>query len=168
MTMGQRLAVMRDGKIQQVGTPLEIYAKPANLFVAQFVGTPPMNRIPGSLGADLASVETEMGILALRAPLRQPEASPGMRLVLGVRPEDLSPSPGAGPATAVSARVEVVEPLGGEVLVHARAGDRLLIAKLPPDRLPAEGERIDLALDPARVHLFDAETERRIAPGGTP
>jgi multiple sugar transport system ATP-binding protein len=165
MTMGQRLAVMRDGKIQQVGTPLEIYAKPANLFVAQFVGTPPMNRIPGALGADLASVETAMGTLTLPGPLPHP-AAPGMSLVVGIRPEDLAPSPGSGRAAAISARVEVVEPLGAEVIVHARAGDRLLLAKLPPERLPAEGDRIDFAVDAERIHLFDGETERRIVPAG--
>jgi multiple sugar transport system ATP-binding protein len=86
-------------------------------------------------------------------------------VVIGIRPEDLSADPKAvsRDGAAVTAQVEVVEPLGDEVVVHARAGEALLIAKLPPDRVPDAGEQLDFAVDLDRLHLFDAETEKRLA-----
>jgi multiple sugar transport system ATP-binding protein len=166
MTMGQRLAVMKEGKVQQLGTPLEIYARPDNLFVAQFVGTPPMNLLPATIGARGATLDTARFALPVPVSLRAAVSGrEGARVVVGIRPEDLSADPKAAgrDGAAVSAQVEVVEPLGDEVVVHARAGEALLIAKLPPDRVPDAGERLDFAVDLDRLHLFDAETEKRLA-----
>jgi multiple sugar transport system ATP-binding protein len=166
MTMGQRLAVMRDGRIQQVGTPLEIYARPENLFVAQFVGSPPMNLFPATVGEGGRELQAPSFRLPVPASLRGATAArEGSRVLAGIRPEDLSADSrgGAAPAT-IATRVEVVEPLGDEVVVHARAGDQLLIAKLPPDRIPNAEESLDLSIDLDRLHLFDPETEKRIDP----
>jgi multiple sugar transport system ATP-binding protein len=157
---------MKEGKVQQLGTPLEIYSRPDNLFVAQFVGTPPKNLLAATVGARGATLDTARFALPVPAALRPAVSGrEGARVVIGIRPEDLSAdSQPAGPGgAAVSAQVEVVEPLGDEVVVHARAGEELLIAKLPPDRVPDEGERIDFAVDLDRLHLFDAETEKRLA-----
>ena len=156
---------MKDGKVQQLGTPLEIYARPDNLFVAQFVGTPPMNLLAATVGASGATLDTARFALPVPASLRPAVAGrQGARVVVGIRPEDLSADPNARrEAGTVATQVEVVEPLGDEVVVHARAGEDLLIAKLPPDRIPNAGDRLDLAVDLDRLHLFDAETEKRLA-----
>src|ERR1700720_2505986 len=149
MTMGHRIAVMQKGKLQQVGTPLEVYERPANLFVAGFIGTPPMNLLPGVLGGragDTATATVATGGLELRLPaglLAPTRGQEGRRVVVGIRPENLREpgwsggAPGAGALQPLTARVEFVEPLGHEVIVHGRVGDHLLIAKVDPHRAPA-------------------------------
>lgn len=164
MTMGQRIALMKDGKIQQVGAPLAIYARPENLFVANFIGTPPMNFFRATLrdgGATLAAASFSLPVpAALRAAAAGKE---GKKVVVGIRPENLvSPAENPrGPTLRVC--VEVAEPLGDEVIVHGRIGEEPVVAKLPPDRAPEAGETLDLAVELDLLHLFDAETERRLA-----
>jgi len=164
MTMGERIALMKEGRIQQVGAPLEIYERPANLFVANFIGTPPMNLFPATVregGSTLAAASFSLSVPAsLRAAAAGKE---GKKVVVGIRPENLvSPAENPrGPTLRVC--VEVVEPLGDEVIVHGRVGEELLVAKLGPDRVPEAGETLDLAVELERLHLFDAETERRLA-----
>ncbi len=170
MTMGDRIAVMLKGRLQQVGTPLEVYEQPANLFVAGFIGTPPMNLLPGVLAGQGASVATSG--LEVRLPARLAAAARGQdgrQVVLGIRPENVREPEraGAGGGAArqpVAARVEFVEPLGHEVIVHGRVGDDLLIAKVDPHRAPRMGDDLALALETDAVHLFDAASEQRIAP----
>jgi multiple sugar transport system ATP-binding protein len=162
MTMGQRLAVLHQGRLQQVGTPLEVYERPANLFVAGFIGTPPMNLLPARVvrgGDALESLGVEVPVpAALAAALRR---SGSVEVVLGVRPEALGNGDGdLGPRIAAS--VELAEALGHETLVHARAGDVRLTAKLPPGRRYMPGEPLSLAIDAGALHLFDARSERRI------
>jgi multiple sugar transport system ATP-binding protein len=182
MTMGHRIAVMLKGKLQQVGTPLEVYERPANLFVAGFIGTPPMNFLPGvlaGLAGDAATVIVATGDLELRLPAGLQAATRGQegrRVVVGIRPENLrEPGWGGGaPGTLggnalqpLTARVEFVEPLGYEVIVHGRVGDHLLIAKVDSHRapaIPAIGSELAMALQTDAVHLFDAASEQRIAP----
>jgi multiple sugar transport system ATP-binding protein len=176
MTMGHRIAVMQRGRLQQVGTPLEVYEQPANLFVAGFIGTPPMNFLPGVLAGptgDGAMASVATGGLELRLPARLGAATRGQdgrRVVLGIRPENLrEPGDGGGRGGGgalqpITARVEFVEPLGHEVIVHGRVGDHLLIAKVDPHRAPAMGAELAMALETDAVHLFDAATEQRIAP----
>ena len=139
MTMGHRITVMRDGKIQQVGTPREVYEKPANTFVAQFIGTPPMNLIHATV---------EHGT-AFSIPVR---AENGRKLVLGIRPEHLNHG------GSIAATVDVVEPIGHESIVYATARGEKLVIIFDPHETPKVGETISLGVDPARVHLFDAET----------
>jgi multiple sugar transport system ATP-binding protein len=176
MTMGHRIAVMQKGKLQQVGTPLEVYERPANLFVAGFIGTPPMNFLPGVLAGDTAMATVATGGLALRLPARLAAATRGQegrRVVVGIRPENLrEPGWGGGALGTLGgsalqplrARVEFVEPLGHEVIVHGRVGDHLLIAKVDPHRAPATGAELAMALETDAIHLFDAASEQRIAP----
>ncbi len=143
MTMGHRITVMRDGKIQQVGTPREVYEKPANTFVAQFIGTPPMN---------LVHATVENGA-AFSIPVR---IENGRKVILGIRPEHLDHG------GSIRATVDVVEPIGHESIVYASAGSEKLVVIFDPHETPKLGETISLNVDPARVHLFDAESGNAI------
>jgi multiple sugar transport system ATP-binding protein len=164
MTMGDRIAVMSKGELQQVGTPLEVYEQPSNLFVASFIGTPPMNLIP----ATLAEGGTAIAASGFRMPV--PDAfraaaagQDGRKVVLGIRPENVREAARDGGATVpVDALVEFVEPLGHEVIVHGRVGGDLLVAKVDPHRAPQMGSRIPLVIEVPACHLFDAATEKRL------
>jgi multiple sugar transport system ATP-binding protein len=161
MTMGSRIAVMRDGKIQQIGEPLEIYDRPKNIFVAGFIGTPPMNFLPARVAAPSGGPSALLGArFSLPAPKSVPLVD-GASVIAGIRPESFHrAAPGDG--VALRATAEVVEPLGDEVIVHARAGDALLVCKLDPRETPRAGDPIALAVDIDRIHVFDAKTEERI------
>jgi|HubBroStandDraft_3_1064219.scaffolds.fasta_scaffold03041_6 multiple sugar transport system ATP-binding protein len=178
MTMGHRIAVMQKGALQQVGTPLEVYEQPANLFVASFIGTPPMNFLPGTLTEQGEAVATSGFTLRLPPGLAaaargggQGQGGAGRKVVLGIRPENVhEPERGGsggdqpGEIALIETRVEFVEPLGHEVIVHARSGDDLLVAKVGPHRAPEMGAALTLALEVPAIHLFDAASEQRIAP----
>jgi multiple sugar transport system ATP-binding protein len=163
MTMGDRIAVMSRGELQQVGTPLEVYEKPANLFVASFIGTPPMNFIPATLAEGMVEAS------GFRLPVPQAfrgaaTSGSGSKVVLGVRPENIREAgrERVGGTVPVTARVEFVEPLGHEVIVHGRVGDDLIVAKVDPHRAPKMGSTVDLVVEVEAVHLFDAPTEKRL------
>jgi multiple sugar transport system ATP-binding protein len=163
MTMGNRIAIMRSGKLQQVGTPLEVYEQPANLFVAGFIGTPPMNFVPATLADGGATVVASGFRLAVPAALRAATAlRDGQKVVLGIRPENIREAARDGAGVTVKARVEFVEPLGHEVIVHGRIGDDLLVAKVDPHRSPEMGNEMQLVIETEAVHLFDAGTEQRL------
>ncbi|MBP7149123.1 MAG: sn-glycerol-3-phosphate ABC transporter ATP-binding protein UgpC [Acidobacteria bacterium] len=165
MTMGHRIAVMRDGFLQQVGSPLELYARPANLFVASFIGTPPMNFIPAVIADGGSALKASRYSLAVPARLRDAtRGQDGRRVVAGLRPENIvdGQTAGRGEVARLAAEVEIVEPLGHEVIVHGRIGDELVVAKLDPHRVPAMGDRIELGLELDALHLFDQETEGRL------
>ncbi|HEY3171276.1 MAG TPA: sn-glycerol-3-phosphate ABC transporter ATP-binding protein UgpC [Thermoanaerobaculia bacterium] len=166
MTMGSRIAVMHRGKIQQLGTPQEIYDRPENLFVASFVGTPPMNLFPATLDDGRA---TAAGFsLPIPARLR-PALSGGTKVILGIRPEDLviSREEARGPSAPLPLSVDVVEPLGDAVLVHGRAGEAPVVGKLEPHQVPRVGEHFDLWVELEKMHVFDAATERRVDSAGS-
>jgi len=169
MTMGNRIAVMRTGKLQQVGTPLEVYEQPANLFVASFIGTPPMNFIPATLADGGATVAASGFRLPVPPGWRAATGGrDGQKVVLGVRPENIreqarEAGSNGGKAVPITARVEFVEPLGHEVIVHGRIGDDLLVAKVDPHRSPEIGADVQLVIEVDAIHLFDAGTEERLA-----
>jgi multiple sugar transport system ATP-binding protein len=144
MTMGHRIAVMRAGKLQQVGAPLEVYDHPANVFVAQFIGTPPMNLVQATVSDSM--LRASAFALPLPFPLQE-----GRRVVMGIRPEHL------GRGTTIPATVDIVEPLGHETIVYASAGAEKLVAIFDPHDAPRAGETI--SLDAGKLHLFDAGTE---------
>jgi multiple sugar transport system ATP-binding protein len=165
MTMGDRIAVMNKGELQQVGSPLEVYEQPATLFVASFIGTPPMNFIPAVLADGGAAVATSGFRLPVPEAFRAAAAGrDAMEVVLGLRPENIREAgrDGEGVLVPVSAKVEFVEPLGHEVIVHGRIGDDLLIAKVGPHRAPRIGATVDLVIEAAAAHLFDVATEKRL------
>jgi len=150
MTMGHRISVMKDGRIQQVGTPLEVYDRPANVFVAQFIGTPPMNFFDATVKGD----RLEAPSFSVPSPRGLTE---GQKLRVGIRPEHLTR--GDFPVRAV---VELVEPVGHEAVVHARAGEDLLVATFDVHDTPRVGDTVELRLQPSKLHLFDAATEERV------
>jgi multiple sugar transport system ATP-binding protein len=153
MTMGDRIAVMRDGELQQVGSPLEVYDHPANVFVAGFIGSPAMNFIPVTVQG------TKVSCSAFDVDL--PAAAPVERAVLGVRPEALSERVAPGVPT-VDVEVELAEVLGRDQFVYGTAGGHAIIARIDPRLNVSPGERIRLAIDVREVHLFDAQTGRAL------
>jgi multiple sugar transport system ATP-binding protein len=165
MTMGHRIAILNAGKLQQVGTPLEVYERPANLFVAAFIGMPPMNFVRAKLADGGARLDAGAFSFPVPAAVRARTGGAAPRpMVAGIRPENVLPAgrEARGEAAPVAAVVEIVETLGDEVVVHARAGDHLLVYKDDPHRAPQFGERVTVSLDLASLHLFDAETEQRV------
>ena len=166
MTLGDRVVVMRDGRVQQVGDPMELYNEPANRFVAGFIGSPAMNfaeiRIAGENGAVWAEAE---GLhIKVPAPLQPRLASyAGKAATLGVRPEDLHIA-GAGDPDELcfDAVVEVVERLGSEILLDVAVGPTTMVASVEPTATAKVHEKLRLAINPARVHFFDTESEAAI------
>lgn len=165
MTMGHRIAVLKDGQLKQVGTPLELYERPQNLFVAGFIGTPPMNFFKAELGPDGATLIAGGFSLPVPDCLREvTRGRSGRKVTAGIRPENVrSDDAQARGATApVVVEVEIVEPLGHEVVVHGRLGDDLLVASMDPHRMPEFGAKLTWHIEIERLHLFDSETERRL------
>src|SRR5712692_3203807 len=166
MTLGDRVVVMKDGVVQQEGEPLELYGRPVNRFVASFIGSPAMNFVEvaimpadGGLWADAAG-------LRIKIPSRKQAAlqrHAGRRVVLGVRPEALRVASGADPAEyAFDTAVEVVEPLGNEILLDVRAGAHAMVARVDPATRLKVHEKVRLAFDPERLHFFDPGSEAAI------
>jgi multiple sugar transport system ATP-binding protein len=153
MTLGQRIVVLDKGVIQQIDTPMQIYERPVNLFVAGFLGNPAMNFFRGRLRDGVL----EGNDVQLRLPAVQ--ASAGQEIVAGVRPEDLHRVDGAGNLTGT---VELLESVGSEAFIHATSGGWKLIARSSPYNLPAVGARITLQPAPDRIHFFDAQTGKRL------
>ncbi|MDY7093976.1 MAG: sn-glycerol-3-phosphate ABC transporter ATP-binding protein UgpC [Acidobacteriota bacterium] len=165
MTMGHRVAVLKDGDLQQVGTPLELYDQPSNVFVAQFIGTPPMNFFSATLGDGGKTLQGPGFNLPVPEKYRAAATQRnGQELLVGVRPENLlgEGAPTRGATGTIPADVEIVEPLGHEIIVHCKVGDLMMAAKLDPHRMPGAGEHLDLVAELDSLHLFDTETELRL------
>jgi ABC-type sugar transport system ATPase subunit len=166
MTLGDRIAVLSAGHLLQVDTPSALYARPANTFVASFMGTPPMNLIAGRL---LAGGPLFEGADGLRLALDRRWAGAlgdavERPVILGIRPEELLPATDStDAAAAIDTRVELVELLGGEALVHVTHGPVELTARLPAP-VPQAGDAFRLRVPSAAIHLFDATTTARLAP----
>src|SRR6266700_7125480 len=147
MTMGQRIAVLHDGRLRQLGTPAEVYQRPADVFVARFIGSPGMNILEGVAEVKKARGKGEEGRVAQCGPFQIPLALPDYAgdLQLGIRPEDVSLCP---PGSGVGdAEVTVVEPLGIETLVHLEARGQRLVARLPGIAATAPGTRVGVRVD---------------------
>ena len=171
LTLGTRLAVLRDGALEQTGPPLDVYREPDNLFVAGFVGAPPMNLIPGKLSAKnerLVFKEAGGGVVEMRFHEADRPALKdyvGKEVVLGVRPEDIELARAARvPAEVVTQTlVDYVESTGAETIFHLQTGQQALVARSRVAVSPDEaGRRAQFHLDPAKAHVFDPATTRRI------
>ncbi len=165
MTLGQRIVVFDRGVIQQIDTPMRLYQRPANLFVAGFLGSPGMNLLRGTLHVDNGlALATAGGVIRLgTAP--QAAALDGWRdreIILGLRPEDLHPLAADDPGPALEARLEVLEPVGNEVFLNLRHGDAALVARTPPGTACAPGEIVRLGIASQRLHFFDPHDGARI------
>jgi multiple sugar transport system ATP-binding protein len=165
MTMGDRIAVMSHGVLQQVAAPEDLYDRPANTFVAGFLGSPGMNLLPGTIGRGAdggATVEVSGGSVPLSPPLAAAAVGAGA-VVLGLRPEALRIDP-EGP---LRADVTIVELLGAETHVISATpdGSRLIVRQPPQAAKPAPGDQVRVAIDPdpAALHLFDAASTQRLA-----
>jgi multiple sugar transport system ATP-binding protein len=161
MTMGDRIVVMRDGVIQQIGTPLALYNTPVNRFVAGFIGSPPMNIMKVNLkesGGGLVIEEAGFQIEVAAAHQDRLRSHVGRDLFMGIRPEDLTYAEGAR-GGAITASVDVVEPLGAETHIYLTVGSNQLIARVGPEVDVRVGTEIALSPNMDRVHYFDLETE---------
>jgi multiple sugar transport system ATP-binding protein len=163
MTLGHRIAVMKDGALQQVGPPLEVYRNPVNLFVAGFLGTPPINRLPARIAGGGATLEGEGFTLPVPPALRPLTAGrDGLEVVAGIRPEHLHVATAEGRAL-LPARVEIVEPLGYEIVVYGRLGETPLAARLAPGAAPETDTVLPLYAELDSISLFDAASGVRLA-----
>jgi multiple sugar transport system ATP-binding protein len=163
MAVADRLCVMRDGRVEQIGTPLELYNAPQNRYVARQLGSPPINFISGNL--DVSGSLFEASEMPLAAVTSKASAGRGAAW-LGVRPEDLSIVRDKS-VEAVSVRAEIyeVEPLGAITIVDVKIGEQILKAQLSGQPKFSEGEDVSLNFDLGKCHLFDRGTERRLATG---
>lgn len=166
--MGNRICVMRDGRIMQVATPAEIYARPANLFVAGFIGSPSMNFLSGTIlregdrsyFVEINATSTPLRVALAGALGAAAAAKTGQAVILGIRPEDVRE---VAPGDAiVTAKVEIVEPLGAETLLHLSTGATSFIARVRPTNALTRGAVAHFAFDLDKAHLFDPKTEARL------
>lgn len=162
MTMGDRIVVLKDGITMQIGTPLGLYNDPANRFVAGFIGSPPMNIMNAKIkeeGGKLVADEGDFQ-LVLDAKLSDSLRSyAGKELLFGVRPEDLAYTENAGEANIITAQVEVVEPLGAEILLYIATKQHQIIVRIPPRLDFHVGDEVHFKPDMSKVHFFEYETE---------
>jgi len=161
MTLGQRIVVLKDGRVQQIDTPMALYERPANLFVAGFLGSPAMNVFDGELQRDDGlRLRLKDGAALPMGQAQVPESWLGRRIAVGVRPEHLQPAAQADASFA--ARVDVVEPVGNEVFVNLDFAGQPLVSRVSPRSLPALGEELAMALDSAHLHYFDIDSGQRL------
>jgi multiple sugar transport system ATP-binding protein len=166
MTMGDRIAVMRDGIVQQVDAPLSLYNHPANVFVAGFIGSPSMNFIDARVVRDTDGYRVDAGSFTLQAPASRIEALrpyEGKTIIFGVRPEDLfdrslSMVP-ATPGNTLEALVEVTEPMGDRVHLYLASGPHAFVGNVDAETKAQEDQPLDLVVDMEKTHAFDKTTE---------
>jgi len=159
MTLGQRIVVFDQGRIQQIDTPMNLYTKPGNLFVAGFLGSPAMNLLRGTLRRDSGWV---LDTASIKLPLGDGRAGldayANKPFVVGIRPEDLKPAA----AGALQARLEVVEPIGNEAFLNMDCNGTALVARTSPHALPEPGSMMNLDFAASALHLFDAQSGQRV------
>jgi multiple sugar transport system ATP-binding protein len=170
MTMATRIAVMKDGLLQQVGAPQELYDRPHNTFVAGFIGSPAMNFFQATVKGDGQEMHLDIGGFQVPVPAaRLNDLLPylGKEVIFGIRPENICdpecqpPSTDAAPVTAM---VDVTEVMGSEVFLHLVADGKPFLARVDPRTSARPGREIRVEFDMARMHAFDAETEHAIGP----
>jgi len=165
MTMGDRIVVMKDGLIQQIDTPLNLYNRPRNIFVAGFIGSPTMNFVEGGV---LSGPNGRLFFSEGSFKFEIPESyAPylrdyiGRELVFGIRPEDIldaGPDVEVGSNPKITAKVEVVEPMGNEIFVYLSTGRSQLVSRMDTDSMPRPGQDMEVVLDLGKSHFFDRDT----------
>ncbi|MDZ7344676.1 MAG: sn-glycerol-3-phosphate ABC transporter ATP-binding protein UgpC [candidate division KSB1 bacterium] len=169
MTMGDRIVVMKDGYIQQIDTPLNLYNYPKNKFVAGFIGSPAMNFIKGKIGQDHHLCFDE-GSFRFAVPPRFQSVLAKFKereVILGIRPEDFylaDATAGMPKAAELEASVEVVEPMGNEIYLYLNTGFTSLVARVSARAEPAVGSRLRVMMDLSKVHFFDPQSEESLSP----
>ena len=169
MTMGDRIVVMKDGVVQQIGAPLNLYDRPTNRFVAGFIGTPAMNFMEGMLSPDgngglvFEEGQVHIGISSKYAEYLRDYV--GREVVFGIRPEDIFDprlSESAEEKATIQARVEVVEPMGNEIYLDLTTGKTPFVARIDTAHVPNVGDEMELVLDVSRARFFDRDTEEAL------
>lgn len=157
--MADRIVVMHDGVIEQIGTPLQLYDRPVNLFVAQFIGSPAMNVIAGTLrgSGNGTAVEAAGGTLWPVPP--QVGGTPGQPVHYGIRPGDIHLG---APGTGIAAKVIVVEPTGAETELLLQVGEAQVIAVIHGRTLARPDDVVHLHIDAGKAHVFDGASGRRL------
>jgi multiple sugar transport system ATP-binding protein len=157
MTMADKIVVMHDGIVEQIGAPLDLYDKPDNTFVAGFIGSPAMNFLPGTVevGNGATTFRADSGLVLPIGAVGDGRA--GERLILGMRPEHIKVTPDGAPV-----EVLVVEPMGSETQVVVKTGGHELVCLFRDRIMPNPGDTIHIAPDPSLVHLFDAGSNKRL------
>ncbi len=159
MTLGDRIVIMKDGIIQQADSPLNLYERPSNLYVAGFIGTPSMNFIPVTL-QDGELIASGFRVSLPEERRSEVDAYNGKALVLGVRPQDLTDAPSS---LTMQANVEVIEPLGSENYLYCSAGKDMVAARVDGRSAVRAGDTVTLGFKPEQFHLFDAASEQAIS-----
>jgi multiple sugar transport system ATP-binding protein len=166
MTLGDRVVVMKDGLVQQVGEPLELYNEPANRFVAGFIGSPAMNFLMVRVSETNGAVWAKSEGVAIKIPAEiagRVRHRVGQEVALGIRPEDLHVATAADlPELGFGCIVEVVEKLGSETLLDVAVDRETMVASVEPSVRVAIGEKLRLAMNPDRIHFFDVSSDRAI------
>ena len=168
MTMGERIVVMKDGLVQQVDTPLNLYDRPANLFVSGFIGSPAMNFIDSALTDAGGKLLIDAGSFRLEVPsdlVSQARPWAGRRVVFGVRPEDIADramANGAQPAWTIKATVDVHEPLGSDSILYLTAGAHSIVARVDARTQARMGDSVEVIFNMRKMHLFNPETQQAI------
>jgi multiple sugar transport system ATP-binding protein len=166
MTLGDRVVVMKDGFVQQVGEPLELYNEPANRFVAGFLGSPAMNFATVKVSQENGSIWAANAGMQIKAPpqfANRLGRYVGQQVTLGIRPEDIRVASAADPPElGFDVVVEVVEKLGSEILLDVAVGPDTMVASVEPSILANIHDRMRLALNPERLHFFDMSSEMSI------
>lgn len=169
MTMGDKICVMKDGIIQQVAGPLELYDKPANKFVAGFIGTPPMNFFNVDVAKENDNLVLKEGSFDVRVPdFMKDKIEPfvNQKIVMGIRPEDiydkLFVNISHQVVAAFSATVDIVEPLGSEIYLHFNTGKNIMVAKVDSNNKSKSNQVIELVFDLKKIHLFELESGKTI------
>ncbi len=160
MTMADRIVVMNAGRIEQVGAPLEVYDRPANIFVAQFIGSPAMNFLDGKFEAAGGAPRIIGSGFELALDAATPRIDAGRPLRIGIRPEDFTLG---GVARGLQGRVTLTEPLGREILIYAEIGGTEICLSINGRDEPAPGAALTLGVLPGKTHLFDAASGARVA-----
>jgi multiple sugar transport system ATP-binding protein len=162
MTLGDRVVVMRDGWVQQVGEPLELYNTPANKFVAGFIGSPAMNFANVTVTGTNGALYAENSGLRIKLPDEVTQRLNGhseRNITLGIRPEDLTVASVADPTDlCFDAAIDVVEQLGSEIILDMKVGEGMMVASVEPTLRVKVHDRLRLAMRPSRLHVFDAKT----------
>ncbi|AGX03257.1 sn-glycerol-3-phosphate ABC transporter ATP-binding protein UgpC [Bacillus infantis] len=166
MTMATRLVVMKDGVIQQVGAPKEVYEKPENVFVGGFIGSPAMNFFNGKLqDGKLVLGDTSVAVPEGKMKVLRDQGYVGKDIIFGIRPEDIHDEPvfiDASQGSKISAKIDVSELTGAETMIYSSINGQDFVARVDSRTDIMPGQQVDLAFDMNKAHFFDAETEDRI------
>ncbi len=165
MTMGDRIAVMREGVLQQLDTPEVLYDRPVNTFVAGFIGSPAMNFFDVRVDSEGESVYLTHDAFRVEVPARMRQdvgRYKGQEVILGIRPENIDVMTDVEDRQAANIRVDVVEPLGNEIILYLLAADHPFVARVSPDHRAAPGQQVAVSFDLDKIHVFDKQTEQTI------